>query len=198
MRLNKRPKILIHGLWDTAKIFNSISKKLDAYEIEYFTPTLIHDFGMISIIDLSEYLNELIIKKYGSKEEIDIVGFSMGGLIVRYWINKFNGYERTKKFISIGSPQKGTFTAQLIPSFPLKGISEMKIGSFFLTELSRYDYLLKDIECISFFTKWDLMVMPGWKAYLPFGKKYSLNVFKHKNLVKSPEAMNLIIQKIIN
>ena len=198
MILNKRPKVLIHGLWNNSNIYNAISKKLDEYDVEYFIPTLIHDFGIVSIIDLSEFLNKLIIKKYGSEQQIDIVGFSMGGVIGRYWINKLNGYKRTKKFISIGSPHKGTFTAQIIPSFPLKGISEMKIGSTFLTELSRYDYLLKDIECISFFSFWDLMVFPGWKAYLPFGSKYSLNVFKHKNLVRNNSAVNLITQKIVN
>ena len=122
----------------------------------------------------------------------------MGGIIARYWINKFNGYLRTKRFISIGSPHRGTLTAQLVPKNLFKGISEMKISSSFLKELSEYDYLLKKIDCISFYTKWDFMVFPGWRANLPVGRKYSLNIYKHKNLVRNPVAIDEIVNSIIN
>ena len=41
MVLSKRnPIILIHGLWNTADIFSSITSKLDEFGIEYFAPTL--------------------------------------------------------------------------------------------------------------------------------------------------------------
>lgn len=198
MSVCKRPIILIHGLWNTSAIFNSLLKRLDYYDVEYYAPTLEHYFGRISIIDLAESLDELITKKYGNEREIDILGFSMGGIIARYWIYKFNGYLKTNRFISIGSPHRGTLTAQLVPKNLFKGISEMKIGSFLLTELSEYDYLLKKIDCISFYTKWDFMVFPGWKAFLPVGRKYGLNIYKHKNLVRNPVAINEIVNSIIN
>ena len=198
MSICKRPIILIHGLWNTSAIFNNLLKRLDYYDVEYYAPTLEHYFGRISIIDLAESLDELITKKYGNEREIDILGFSMGGIIARYWINKFNGYLKTNRFISIGSPHRGTLTAQLVPKNLFKGISEMKIGSFLLKELSEYDYLLKKIECISFYTKWDLMVFPGWRANLPVGRKYSLNIYKHKNLVRNPIAIDEIVNSIIN
>ena len=198
MSICKRPIILIHGLWNTSAIFNNLLNRLDYYDVEYYAPTLDHYFGKVSIIDLAESLDGLIIKKYGNEREIDILGFSMGGIIARYWINKFNGYLRTKRFISIGSPHRGTITAQLVPKSLFKGISQMKISSSLLKELSEYDYLLKKIDCISFYTKWDFMVFPGWKAYLPVGGKYNLNIYKHKNLVKNPVAIDKIVNSIIN
>ena len=84
--------ILIHGLWNTSSIFSSITSKLDDIGIEYFAPTLKHSFGMTSILDLTDKLNELILEKYGLKKEIDILGFSMGGIIGRYWLQKFTIY----------------------------------------------------------------------------------------------------------
>ena len=164
MKSYSRPIVLIHGLWNTSDIFKSLAMKLDKVFIEYYAPTLKHDFGMVSIIELTKSLNELIIKKYGSKKEIDILGFSMGGIIGSYWLKYFDGNKRTKKFITIGSPHKGTLTAQLVPWFPLKGISEMKINSKLLKDLYASNDFLENINCISFFTKWDLMVFPGWKA----------------------------------
>jgi triacylglycerol lipase len=196
--LEKRnPIILIHGLWNTSSIFSSITSKLDEIGIEYFAPTLNHSYGITSIIDLSNILNELILEKYGLEKEIDILGFSMGGIIGRYWLQKFNGYKRTRRLISIGSPHKGTLMAQLVPKYPFRGISEMKINSKFLRELAKNDFFLDGIECISFFTYWDLMVFPGWWTNLNLGKKISVKVFKHRNLVSNKTVIDKIINEII-
>ncbi len=194
---NRNPIILIHGLWNTSNIFSLISAKLDEKEFEYFAPTLHHAFGMTSIVELTKLMDQLIVDKYGLEQEIDILGFSMGGIIGRYWINKFNGYKRTKRFITIGSPHNGTLTSQLVPKYPFKGISEMKINSSLLRDLAKYDYFLNNIDCISFFTYWDLMVFPGWRANLNVGEKISLNIFKHRNLVRNPAAVERIIERIM-
>ena len=66
-----RPIVLIHGLWNTSDIFKSLMRKLDRYSIDYFAPTLQHDFGKVSIIDLTKSLNDLINNKYGFDREID-------------------------------------------------------------------------------------------------------------------------------
>ena len=187
---------MIHGLWNTSSIFSSITSKLDYIGIEYFAPTLNHSYGMTSIIDLTNILNELILEEYGLEKEIDILGFSMGGIIGRYWLQKFNGCKRTRRLISIGSPHKGTLMAQLIPKYPFRGISEMKIKSKFLRELADNDFFLNDIECISFFTYWDLMVFPGWLTNLNFGKKISVKVFKHRNLVRNKYVVDKITSEI--
>ena len=194
---NRNPIILIHGLWNTSRIFSFISSKLDEKEVEYFAPTLNHAFGMTSIVELATLMDQLIVEKYGLEQEIDILGFSMGGIIGRYWINKFNGHKRTKRFITIGSPHNGTLTSQLVPKYPFRGISEMKINSSLLRDLANYDYFLNDIDCISFFTYWDLMVFPGWRANLNVGEKISLNIFKHRNLVRNPEAVERIIERLM-
>ena len=188
---------MIHGLWNTSSIFSTISSKLDDIGIEYFAPTLKHSYGVTSIIDLANKFDGLILEKYGKEKELDILGVSMGGIIGRYWIQKFNGYKRTRRFISIGSPHKGTLIAQLVPKYPFRGISEMKINSKFLRGLANNDFILDDIECINFFTYWDLMVFPGWWTNLNFGKKISVKVYKHRNLVRSKSAVDKIIKEII-
>ena len=193
----RNPIILLHGLWNTSEIFSSITSELDEKGIEYYAPTLEHSYGMTSIIELTSLLNEFILEKYGLKKEIDILGFSMGGIIGRNWLQKFNGYKRTRRFITIGSPHNGTLTSQLIPKFPFKGISEMKMNSSLLRNLSRNDFLLQDIDCISFYTFWDLMVFPGWWANLKNGEKISLKVLKHRNLVSNPSAVKKIVEKIM-
>ena len=198
MLSKKNPIILIHGLWNTSDIFSSIIPKLDELGIEYFAPTLKHKYGMKSIVELTYLFNELILEKYGIEKELDILGFSMGGIIGRYWIKKMNGYKRTRRFITVGSPHKGTLASQLVPKYPFSGISEMKINSLLLRDLSKYDYLLSEITCISFFTYWDLMVFPGWRASLNSGEKISLKIYKHKNLIRNTDAVEKIIERLLN
>ena len=101
----RNPVILIHGLWNNSSIFSSITSKLDDIGFEYFAPTLKHSYGMTSILDLTNRLNELILEKYGLEKEIDILGFSMGGIIGRYWLQKFNGYKRTCLLYTSPSPR---------------------------------------------------------------------------------------------
>ena len=198
MVLSKRnPIILIHGLWNTADIFYSITSKLDEIGIEYFAPTLNHEYGMTSIVELANLINDLILEKYGSEKKLDILGFSMGGIVGSYWIKKMNGYKRTRRFITVGTPHKGTLASQLVPKYPFKGISEMKINSNLLRDLSKSDNLLGGINCISFFTYWDLMVFPGWRANFNSGEKISLNIYKHKNLVRNPDAVEKIIDRLL-
>ena len=77
MVLSKRnPIILVHGLWNTADIFYLITSKLDEIGIEYFAPTLEHEYGRTSIFELTNALNDLILEKYGFEQELDILGFS--------------------------------------------------------------------------------------------------------------------------
>ena len=64
-------------------------------------------------------------------------------------------------------------------------------------KLSKNDFLLDDIDCINFFTYWDLMVFPGWWTNLNLGEKIALKVYKHKNLIRNNVSVEKIIGKII-
>ena len=73
----------------------------------------------------------------------------------------------------------------------------MKINSNFLRELEKNDFFLNDIECINFFTYWDLMVFPGCWTNLDLGKKIPVKVYKHRNLVRNKSVVDKIIDEII-
>ena len=86
-------------------------------DIDYptFTPYFPHSFGRVPLRDLAQLLNDYILEQFGAKASIDLVGFSMGGVISRIWMQELGGACRTNRFISIGSPHLGTLTAQLVP-----------------------------------------------------------------------------------
>ncbi len=192
----KRPIFLVHGLWNNPKLFEKLLEKIKEDEYQLYRPHLPHKFGKTSLRLLARDLNSKIEELVGPEIDIDIVGFSMGGLISRIWLQNHNGFLRTKRFFSIGTPHFGTYTAQMIPSSFMPGIAEMKRGSSLLSQLNNDLTSLKRIECVSFFTKWDLMSFPGWQAKLSIGDSYQVPVLTHKELITNTISLDILAKKI--
>ncbi len=198
MRVLTRPLVLVHGLWDKPSLFRELLERLPNEDKNIFVPNLPHKLGKTSLVELASELDKQINLNLGSTSAIDILGFSMGGLVTRIWLQEFGGISRTKRFFTVGTPHSGTLTAQLIPAFLLKGISEMKIGSHLISRLNNEIEILQKIECISFYTKWDLMTFPGWRAKLPCGKSIPLPVLSHKELMFHPKAIKVLVSSLLS
>ena len=198
MDTNKRPIFLVHGLWNNPKLFEKLIKKIKEDDYQLYRPHLPHKFGKTSLIDLASDLDSKIKELVGTEIEIDIVGFSMGGLISRLWLQNHNGYLRTKRFFSVGTPHFGTYTAQIIPTYFMAGIADMKRGSSVLSQLNNDLTSLEKVECSSFFTKWDLMSFPGWQAKLSIGESFQLPVLTHKQLITHSTSLDILAEKIFN
>ena len=198
MNLIKRPIFLVHGLWNNPKLFTKLIEKIQVDDYQLYSPHLPHKFGKTSLRELARDLDCKIKEFVGPEIDIDIVGFSMGGLISRIWLQNHNGFLRTKRFFSIGTPHLGTYTAQMIPSSFMLGIAEMKRGSSLLYELNNDVTSLAMVECISFFTKWDLMSFPGWQAKLSIGDSYRLPVMTHKELITNDVSLDILAKKIFD
>ncbi len=196
MKHFQRPIVLVHGLWDTPKVFNRLVRRIEQINPNILIPSLPHKMGRVPIQLLAEKLDAEICKCLGPDIEIDLLGFSMGGLIGRFWLQKLNGAARTNRFLSVGSPHKGTYTASFMPSCLLAGVAQMKPGSTFLNDLNLDISSLDCVECSSFFCRGDLMVLPGWEAVLPVGTRYDLPVLTHKQLILHPLALDVLIKKL--
>jgi len=191
-----RPVFLVHGLWNNPKLFEHLIEKIKEDKYELYRPHLPHKFGKTSLRQLAKDLDSKIKELVAPEIEIDLVGFSMGGLISRIWLQNHNGYLRTKRFFSIGTPHFGTYTAQAIPSFFMPGLAEMKRGSSLLSQLNNDLTSLKMVECTSFYTKWDLMSFPGWQSKLSIGDSYDIPVLTHKELITKSTSLDVLVEKI--
>ena len=196
MNPNKRPIFLVHGLWNNPKLFEKLIGKINEDDFQLYRPHLPHEFGKTSLRHLARDLDSKIEELVGSSIDIDIVGFSMGGLISRIWLQNHHGFIRTKRFFSIGTPHLGTYTAQLIPPSFMPGLSDMKRGSHLISQLNNDLTSLEKVECISFYTNWDLMSFPGWQAKLSIGNSYHIPVLTHKELITNSTSLDILIEKI--
>ena len=192
-----RPLILVHGLLDPPRLFSRLERRLEGQHRPVLSPHLPHRFGATPLRKLAQQLDGLIQDRWGLETPIDLLGFSMGGVIARIWLQELGGAKRTHRFISVGSPQQGTLTAQCIPAWLFAGLADMKRGSPLLRALNdNYDNL-KVVECISFFCRWDLMVCPGWQAVLPIGTSTAVPVLTHQQLMSHPKSLDLLIESLL-
>ncbi len=187
-----RPLVLVHGLWNTPILFDRLRQRLNQPHSLLFIPYLPHECGRISLNKLAIELDVQITETFGLDTPIDLLGFSMGGLIGRIWLQELNGFKRTRRFYSVGSPHNGTLTAQLVPSSLFNGIADMKLGSKLIKSLKKSSNNLQEISCRSYFCSWDLMSFPGFQSVLPVGTTTSVPVLTHKGLIKSPISLELI------
>ena len=185
-----RPLVLMHGLWDTPRLFRRLIQAIDAPEQPLLAPHLPHGLGVVPLREMARRLDRSIQERFGSEAEIDLFGFSMGGVIGRIWLQELGGAGRTRRFFSVGSPQRGTLAALPIPRFLLAGAADMKHGSDLLRTLNRDARALEGVSCCSYFCRWDLMVCPGWQAVLPVGPRVELPVWTHQQLIADPRAVN--------
>jgi triacylglycerol lipase len=173
-------------------VFHRLIQAMDQPQRDLLAPHLPHGLGNVPLRELAERLDEQISHRFGADTSIDLLGFSMGGIIGRIWLQDLGGAARTRRFFSVGSPHQGTMTAQVIPRVLLAGAADMKIGSQLMHHLHcRSDQLLP-VECHSFFCRWDLMVCPGWKAVLPHGSSQDIPVWTHHQLMAHPNALRII------
>lgn len=195
--LQAPPLVLVHGLWDTPRLFRHLRRELADRRGPLLVPRLPLRLGMTGVEELAELLGSHIESAFGREQPLDLLGFSMGGVIGRTWIQLLGGHGRTRRFISVGSPQHGTLTAMPWPRWPLEGIADLKWGSPLLERLNGDLEPLRQVDCCSFYCNPDLMVLPGWRAVLPIGPCRLLPVWTHQQLMRHPAALAPVVEELL-
>jgi triacylglycerol lipase len=189
--------VLVHGLLDSPAVFNALKRCLGDQRQPLLIPELPLRFGLTPVSEAAELLGGHIEAAFGLDQPIDLLGFSIGGVIARTWIQLLGGQRRTRRFTSVGSPQQGTLTAQPWPGRLLAGIADLKSGSPLLTELNGNLDALAGVDCCSFYSAIDLAVLPGWRAVLPVGRTQMLPVWAHPQLLRAPKSVQLLAQELL-
>jgi pimeloyl-ACP methyl ester carboxylesterase len=108
-----RPVVLLHGIDDTSALFHHMVPQLELAGLRTHAMNLVPRNGDAGLDHLAAQVAAWIEANFAAEQSIDLVGFSMGGLVARYYIQRLGGVERVRRFITMSSPHKGTWTAFL-------------------------------------------------------------------------------------
>ena len=191
------PLVLVHGLLDSPEVFRPLRRHLGGRRPDLLIPALPMRFGLTPVREAALHLQQQIEAVAPGAGPLDVLGFSMGGVIARSWIQQLGGQRRVRRFIGLGSPQQGTWTAQPWPRRVFRGLADLRFGSALLQELNSDLEGLRGVECHSFYSALDLAVLPGWRAVLPVGTARELPVATHPQLLRDPAALRPLAQELL-
>jgi triacylglycerol lipase len=186
----RNPVLLVHGIDDTAALFNRMKPYLERDGLSVQAVNLVPNNGQVGLIELAHQLNAHLSANFAANQPIDIVGFSMGGLVSRYYLQRLGGIQRVRKFVTIGTPHRGTWTAFLRAN---AGARDMRPGSRFLEDLTREVELLDTVSFTSVWTPFDLMIVPANSSKVPAGRSISVNTLAHPLLVRDPQVLRIVL-----
>ncbi|MEO0968636.1 MAG: alpha/beta fold hydrolase [Cyanobacteria bacterium J06639_18] len=172
----RNPVLLVHGIWDTGKVFRKMSSCLKQQGRDVYDIDLVPNNGDAALEELAQQLANHIKTNFNSDRALDLVGFSMGGIVSRYYVQRLGGIKRVQKFITISSPHYGTRVAYLSQR---RGAKQMRPGSAFLKDLNQDMSILKQVDYTSIWTPLDMMIVPANSSKMPVGKEIIIPVLLH-------------------
>lgn len=184
---------MVHGIFEDGKAFDSLKKRLENHGIECFVPRLSPADGRGGLDKLAEGLKKYIDNQFGENEKFALVGFSMGGLVSRYYLQKLGGAERCEEFITVSTPHHGTKFAYVYPS---KGVAQMRPGSDFLRGLEDTENILDQIPVTSHRTPLDLIILPPTSSVWKRAENHSHNVILHPLMLHTKSVLNDIEKRM--
>ncbi|GGR81940.1 hypothetical protein GCM10010169_27760 [Micromonospora fulviviridis] len=170
------PVIVVGGLIGISIAYEPIAARLraDGYRVSiYQLPNL--GFGDIreSARALSSYVDQ--VRAATGAAKVDLVTHSEGGLVSRWYVKFLGGAGKVDRYVSLGSPQQGTYVANIINFLGLGSCAgivacqQMSIGSSFLTDLNAGDDTPGTVRWTTVRTWQDELVRPVDNAALADG-----------------------------
>jgi triacylglycerol lipase len=189
----RNPVLLIHGIDDTCAIFWRLAPALENLGWSVHQIDLTPSNGDVGLDQLAAQVADYVEKTFAPDQAIDLVGFSMGGIISRYYVQRLGGLQRVQRFITISSPHNGTWIALLRPNL---GASQMRVNSEFLDALNRDAHQLERINFTSIWTPFDSMIVPANSSEMPVGKNCQIWVGGHAWMVTDAKSILTIAQAL--
>src|SRR4051812_39596005 len=184
------PIVLTPGFMDDARKVGWMASYLKGCGLNPLIISPQPSDGAIGIDELAMKLAEEINRQLGQSQPSDFFGFSMGGLIGRYYLQRLEGAGRIRRFITMATPHRGTWTARFMPIRP--ALLQMYPGSEFLADLNQDVAILAQHDFMAFWTPFDLSCTPASNCYLPSLPSKRLYSPFHATLLHDPVAVRVV------
>ncbi|MGK7874723.1 MAG: esterase/lipase family protein [Xenococcaceae cyanobacterium] len=189
-RSDRNPVLLIHGLHDTTAVFHRMETYLTSLGWSVHSLNLIPNNGAFALEHLATQVADYVTTAFAPEQSLDLVGFSMGGIVTRYYLQRLGGINRVNRYISISAPNYGTATAYVLQH---PGIVQMRPDSLFLRDLNRDgEHMLERVNFTLMWTPFDLMIIPAQSSQMPVGREVKLPVLLHSWMLSDSRALEAV------
>jgi triacylglycerol lipase len=145
----------------------------------------IHEFARILADEVEKVMAE------SQSDQVDLVGHSMGGLVVRSYLTEDSARAKIRRVVTLGSPHRGSKLAV----FGLgQAVKEMVPGSTFLESLNQGVQIPEGRRFYAIYTIVDNMILPNESAKLTWDgvKNLETRIVNHVGLVFCKHTARLV------
>jgi triacylglycerol lipase len=189
----RNPVLLVHGINDTGAVFNKMAVYLRQKGWSIHTLDLLPNNGAEGLDNLAQQVANYVGAAFSPEQTFDLVGFSMGGIVSRYYIQRLGGIKRVQRFITISSPHEGTMIAY---GSWLPGCMQMRPNSPFIKDLNSDVEMLKQLNFTSIWTPYDLMIVPARSSQMPLGKQVILPIALHPWMLTDSRTLAIVVEAL--
>jgi triacylglycerol lipase len=185
----RNPVLLIHGIDDTEAVFYKMAAQLRLQGWSVYSLNLVPNNGNIGLDELAKQVADYITATFSPEQRLDLVGFSMGGIVSRYYVQRLGGINRVERFITISSPHHGTVVAY---GSWRPGCVQMRPDSVFLKDLNSDAVMLRQLNFTSIWTPYDLMIVPANSSQMSVGREVIVPVALHPWMLTDARSLAVV------
>ena len=188
----RNPVVLVHGIYSSGGDFARLARHLRAEGHEVLALDLKPNNGDAGLEVLARQLADFTEARLPGRR-FDLVGFSMGGLVSRYYMQRLGGARHVEHFVTLAAPHHGTVMAGINR---LPGVLQMRRGSPFIRDLARDQDCLRRVKFTSFYTPLDLVVVPGDSAEMPQARNVRIWALMHPSLILEKRCIKAVAEAL--
>jgi pimeloyl-ACP methyl ester carboxylesterase len=178
--------VLVHGFLATAGVFRPLREAIER-GTGAVTSSFTHRPG-VGIRDIAERVAVLVRSLPSPELRVHLVGHSIGGLAVRWFVNELGGDPRVVGTVSIASPFEGAPRARLFPGSLARDIEP---GSALLSRLRSADSVVPHLSIAG---GADRVVPMG--AFLGHGERLFIEHAGHNEVLYDRETVAAVVARI--
>jgi pimeloyl-ACP methyl ester carboxylesterase len=186
------PLILIHGIYNNAGAWLYMARALDKAGYNVSTYTYFSFFVPLDTIlrDLDEHVTT--VQRLTDRKPV-LIGHSMGGLLSRKWLAEYNGNDRVRGVITLGTPHEGSKMAVFGPGALARGIRPNGSLVASLRDLPP----ISNLPCTSLVSPEDEAVLPSSSLIPPQGWTMRLTPpLPHFSMLFSPRTAAMLLEEL--
>jgi triacylglycerol lipase len=179
----RNPVLLIHGIDDTQAVMEPLGQYLERRGWQRFAFDMVPNDGQVGFEALARQVQREVaaVRARTGAQKVDLVGFSLGGMVARVYLQELGGAAEVERLVTISSPHHGSWMAY----FRWNALGEeLRPGSRVYQRLNSNLAALAGVRHTAIWTPFDLMIVPAWSSSLPGAREVRLPVVLHPLMLR--------------
>lgn len=193
------PVILVHGYGGDSSMVSTLAARLEAEGHEVVSV----DLPLAGVGDIESSVAAVAAAAEATRApEVDVVGFSAGGVVARAYAASLEEGERPRVVVTLASPHHGTRVTTAAGALCTGACAQLTPGSAFLEDLNEPDETPPGPRYVSIWTQEDQVVTPPESALLDGAVNVRMQDVcpgsdaSHVDLVRDPVALALVVRAL--